>query len=260
MAYVVAFAALLGACLGSFANVVIHRVPAGESIVSPPSACPSCGERIKFRHNIPVVSWLWLRGRCSTCGARISSRYLFVEVLCAVAFAAVVTWQGVSWEAALLLVLVFFTVVLSAIDFETLRLPNVILLPFGALSLAIVIVAALTRDESLWATRALLGALGLGAVYFGAFMAYPRGLGLGDVKLAPILGLILGFFGWGPLVVGGFAAFLWGAVVGIAFGARRGSGLKARIPFGPWMFAGAWTGVLVGDPAWDWYLGVAGAS
>jgi len=258
MAYVVALAAVLGACLGSFANVVIHRVPAGQSIVRPPSACPSCGSRIKAQHNIPIVGWLWLRGRCANCKASISPRYIAIETLCAAAFAGVVAWRGLTWEALLLLVAVIFTVVLSAIDFATMRLPNRVLLAFAVSSLLVALASALVRNDWSSVSRALIGAVVLLAVYFLAFLAYPRGLGFGDVKLAPILGLALAYFGWGPLVVGGFAAFLWGAVVGLVLGASRGSGLKTRIPFGPWMFAGAWTGVLAGEPLWSWYLGVMG--
>lgn len=254
----VVFCALLGLACGSFANVVIYRAPRGQSVVSPPSACPKCNARIRARHNIPVVSWLWLRGSCADCGARIPMQYPLIEALTALLFAVVAMVTGWSWELALLLVLAFFTVVLSVVDFHTRRLPNNIVGPFAVATGVAVLAVVLGSNEPWILVRALIGAAALGLVYFLTFLAWPGGMGFGDVKLAPVLGGTLATFGWSTLVVGGASAFVWGSVVGIGamVVARRRKGLA--IPFGPWMFAGAWTGILVGDIVAQWYLRVTG--
>lgn len=257
---VVIASTLLGLAFGSFANVVIHRVPAGESVVSPPSACPRCGHEIRARHNVPVVSWLLLRGACADCGARISPRYPMVELATGALFAVIAWVVGLQWTLPLLLITAFFTVVLTAVDLETRRLPDRIVAPFAVLALGAAVLAAAMTGE--WADlgRAGVGALILAALYSLAFFAYPQGMGFGDVKLAPVLGGVLGYFGWAELAVGGIAAFAWGAVVGIGtmIAVRRRRGVA--IPFGPWMFLGAWTGLTVGPPIAAWYVGVTGIS
>ncbi|WP_062133640.1 prepilin peptidase [Demequina aestuarii] len=251
-------AAALGLALGSFANVVIHRVPRGESVVSPPSACPACGARVRARHNVPVLGWLWLRGRCADCGAPISGRYPLVEALTALIFAGIGLAVGLAWELPLLLVLAFFTIVLSAVDLETRRLPDRIVAPFAALVVVSVLVVALGTGDLgvLW--RSAIGAAAFGLFYFLAFLAYPRGMGFGDVKLAPVLGAVLGSLSWPALAVGGFAAFLWGSLAGVIVMIMQRRGRGVAIPFGPWMFVGAWTGIVAGAAVADWYLGVAG--
>ncbi|WP_156155951.1 prepilin peptidase [Demequina phytophila] len=250
-----AIAVLFGLLLGSFANVLIHRVPLGLSIVSPPSACPRCGTRIKARHNVPVVGWLWLRGRCAACGAPISGRYPLVELGTGVAFGLVTWFSGPGATTFALLALVYFGIVLSAIDLETRRLPNPLTAAFAiTASLAILVPAAFTGDWSP-ALRAVTGAVALGLLYGIAFVVYPKGMGFGDVKLAPTIGAVLAFLGWPQLVVGAFAAFVWGAAVGLVVMARSGRGRGVAIPFGPWMCVGAVTGVLVGPAIAEWYLG-----
>ncbi|WP_062202223.1 prepilin peptidase [Demequina salsinemoris] len=255
---VVLLALMLGLALGSFANVLIYRVPAGLSIVSPPSACPACGARIKARHNVPVAGWLVLRGRCASCGDAISPRYPIVEALVGALFVLVVIVAGPSVEALLLCGLVYFGVVLSAIDLETRRLPDPLTGAFAIYVAGVIVLGAATSGEWGDVLRALGGAGILGVLYLGAFLAYPKGMGFGDVKLAPSLGALLGWFGWPALVVGGFAAFLWGAIVGVGamVAARRGRGVA--IPFGPWMFVGAVTGVVAGAPVAAWYLDIIG--
>lgn len=246
---------LLGLALGSFGNVLIHRVPAGESIVSPPSSCPACGHEIRARHNVPVVGWLWLRGQCADCGKKISPRYPIIEALMGTAFIVVALVEGLTWTLPLLLVLAFFSIVLSAVDFETYRLPDRLTLPFA---IAVLITVAIAAQEVSDIIRAGLGALILGVIYFFAFLLYPRGMGFGDVKLALVLGAVLGVFGWSQLAVGGFAAFVWGSLVGIVVMAVRRQRKQVRIPFGPWMFAGAWTGLVVGVPLTERYLEISG--
>ncbi|MFW7415192.1 prepilin peptidase [Demequina sp. SO4-18] len=252
------FCALLGLMLGSFSNVVIYRVPRGESVVAPPSACPACGARVRARHNVPVVGWLWLRGRCADCGAPISARYPVNEAVMAIAFGVVGAAVGLAWVLPLLLVLAFFSIVLSSIDFETRRLPDRIVAPFALLVVAGICGFAISEGEVWVVWRAAIGAAALGLFYFVAFLAYPRGMGLGDVKLAPVLGATLGSLGWAQLAVGGFAAFVWGSVIGIGVMILQRRRRGVSIPFGPWMLLGAWTGVVIGPLVANWYLEVVG--
>lgn len=247
-------AGLFGLAFGSFGNVVIYRVPLGLSVVSPPSACPRCGHGIAARHNVPVFGWLMLRGRCANCAEPISPRYPIVEAAVGVLFAAIVWGYGISWLTLLLLVASWAGVVLAAIDIDVQRLPVAVVWPWGAVSVAIVAVASLTSEGWDVGLRALIGAAALWLFYLLAFLVYPRGLGLGDVRLAAVLGLLLGFVGWGPLVVGGFAAFVWGLVGAIVPMIRARAVGGVRIPFGPWMLLGAATGIVVGEAIAQWYV------
>lgn len=254
----IAGAGVLGLLLGSFANVLVYRIPRGDSIVSPPSSCPGCASRIRARHNVPVLGWLWLRGRCADCSAPISPRYPLVELWMGLSFAGVTAASGATVVTPLLLALVFFGTVLSLIDLDVRRLPNPLTAAFAiTVAVGVLSAAALTGDWNA-ALRALWGALILGALYLAAFVVFPKGMGFGDVKLAPTLGALLGFLGWAQLAVGGFAAFLWGGLFGLAAMAQARRGKGVAIPFGPWMFVGAATGVLVGVPVADWYLGFVG--
>lgn len=254
----VAIASIAGVMLGSFANVLIHRVPRAQSIVSPPSACPRCGRRIRARHNLPVVGWLWLRGRCADCGAPISPRYPLVEFGTAVAFGAITWITGPSVETLPLLGMVYFGIVLSAIDIEHRRLPDALTLAFAISTAASVVGGAWVTGDWDDVLRACWGALILGCLYLGAFVAYPKGMGFGDVKLAPTIGAVLGFFGWGELAVGGFAAFLIGGSVGVLAMVRARRGRGVAIPFGPSMFAGAIIGVACGEAVATWYFDLIG--
>lgn len=247
MVFLVAIASVVGLLFGSFANVIIARVPLGRSIVSPPSACTSCGSRIKPWHNIPVLSWVLLKGRCAYCGGAISWRYPVIELAMALWWGLSITLWGPTWLATLAIALGFFGIILAAIDIDVQRLPNPIVASF-ALTVALLMVASVVFGEPTWSlVRACIGALSVGGLYFVAFVAYPRGMGFGDVKLAPVLGAVLGFAGWQQLVVGAFSAFVLGAAVGVAVmvALRQRSGV--RIPFGPWMIAGAGAGLLWGE-------------
>lgn len=247
---------VFGLLIGSFLNVVIHRVPRGLSVVSPPSACPSCGARIRPWHNVPVVSWLVLRGRCHDCSAPIPARYPLVEAGTGVLF-ALTAWQvGPTWALPAFLYLAAIGLVLALIDADTKRLPNAIVLPSYPVAAALLALASWGAGDWSALGRAGIGAAALFALYFLMLLVYPAGMGFGDVKLAGLLGLYLGWVGWGALIVGAFAAFVVGGVFGVALMVAGRAGRKTGIPFGPWMILGAVIGVVWGERLWSAYLGV----
>ena len=253
MTWVIVGCGLIGLVIGSFLNVVIWRVPRGESIVSPPSACPKCGQEIRPYDNIPVVSWLVLRGRCRDCGNPISARYPLVEIGTALLFAGMGWRFGLSWELPAFLYFAAIAVALSLIDIDTKRLPNVITLPSYAVGGALLLLPAVIDGSWDGYLRAWVGALALFAFYFLLAFIYPAGMGFGDVKLAGLIGLYLGWLGWGSLLVGAFLGFLLGAVVGIALMVRGRAGRKTKIPFGPFMLMGAYIAVICGQTLADAY-------
>lgn len=246
---------LLGLAVGSFLNVVIHRVPRGESLVRPGSHCPHCGNEVRNRHNIPVLGWLLLRGRCADCEAPISARYPLVEAATAALFVAVAARFGLSWELPAYLYLAAVAIALTAIDLDTLRLPDAIVLPSYSIGLALLVPPMIAGQAWDAGTRSLLAAGALFAFYY-VIATVHRGMGFGDVKLALLLGLYLGFLGWQFLAVGAFAGFLLGGVVGVVLLAAGRATRKTKIPFGPYMLAGAFLAVFAGAPIADWYLGL----
>lgn len=263
---------VLGVLVGSFLNVVIYRVPIGKSIVSPPSACPGCDTPIKGYDNIPLISWLLLRGKCRNCAAPISARYPLVELGTGILFAStgLVFAQPIAdatstvaliagfFVLVAFLYLAAISVALAAIDLDTHTLPNVLVFPSYVVAGVLLGAAALIESDGDALLRAGLGGVALFVAYLLMALAYPGGMGLGDVKLAGVLGLYLGFLGWGTLIVGAFAAFLLGGIFSVALIVARKAGRKTGIPFGPWMLAGAWVGIFVGEPAWAGYLNLVG--
>lgn len=259
---VIIVVALLGLAVGSFLNVVVWRVPRGDSVVSPPSACPKCGRAIRVRDNVPVLSWLLLRGRCRDCAEPISVRYPLVEAATAVLFALIAlrfTTEG-SNAAALpaFLYLGAISIALALIDLDTHRLPNAIVVPAYPVGFALIGAASAAAGDWSALLRALLGAAALFAFYFVLAVAVPRGMGFGDVKLAGVLGMYLGWLGWGSLIVGGFAAFVLGGLFAMALLLMRRVGRGSGIPFGPWMLAGAGIGIFFGEPLAEGYLALIG--
>jgi leader peptidase (prepilin peptidase)/N-methyltransferase len=254
----VGFVGLLGLLIGSFLNVVIHRVPAGESVVHPRSRCPGCGTEIAPRDNIPVLSWLLLRGRCRTCGEPISIRYPLVELLTAAVFIVMALTFGVSAELPAYLYLGAVGVALAMIDLDTKRLPDPLTLP--SYPVGLVLLGAASLVDGTWSSlgRGLLGMVALFLFYGLLWFVYPAGMGLGDVKLAGLLGLYLAYQSWGVLLVGGFLGFLLGAVVGIGVIVAQRGGRKTKIPFGPFMLAGALMALVVGGRVWELYTGALG--
>jgi leader peptidase (prepilin peptidase)/N-methyltransferase len=246
--------AVIGVAIGSFLNVVIWRVPRDESVVRPRSHCPSCGHAVRPYDDIPVVSWLVLRGRCRDCREPISIRYPLVELATAVLFGITAWHFGLTWELPAYLYLVSIGVALAMIDLDVHRLPNKIVLPSYVVVPVLLTVASLGNDDWNALLRAGIGGAVLYAVYVLLRLAYPRGMGFGDVKLAGILGMYLAWLSWGQLAVGAFLGFLLGGVVGGALMAANRATRKSKIPFGPFMIVGAYIAVLVGARISDLYL------
>lgn len=254
----VAFAALAGLLIGSFLNVVVWRVPRGESVVSPPSHCPSCDAPIKAYDNVPVVSWLLLRGRCRHCGEPISARYPAVELLTAVVFGGLAARLGADWALPAFLYLGAVCVALALIDLDHKRLPNVLTLPSYVVGTVLLGAAALLRHEPRALLRALAGMAILYAIYFLLVLAYPAGMGFGDVKLAGVLGLYLGYLGWPTWFVGWLLGFMLGGVFGVLALAVRRANRKTTLPYGPFMIAGALVAVWWGPAIARAYLHTTG--
>lgn len=250
--------ALIGLLIGSFLNVVIHRVPRGESVVSPPSACPNCKTAIRPRDNVPVVGWLLLRGKCRDCSHPISVRYPLVEAATAALFAVMALRFELDPVLPAYLYLAAVGLALALIDLDCKRLPDVLTLPSYPVAVVLLGAAAFFGSDSGSLLRALLGGLAMFAVYFALCFAYPAGMGFGDVKLAGVLGLYLAWLGWGALIVGAFAAFLLGGIFSLALIAARRATRASGIPFGPWMLAGAGTGIFFGSSIWSAYLALFG--
>jgi leader peptidase (prepilin peptidase)/N-methyltransferase len=240
-------AAVGGLIVGSFLNVVAWRLPRGDSLAMPPSHCPSCDTPIRPYDNVPVLSWLVLRGRCRHCRAPISPRYPSVELATGGLYAAVVASQDDAVRIALGLLLVTALVPIVLIDLEHRLIPNAITLP-AAIAGA---VAILVLDTDL-IVEALIAAAAAGGFFMLAAVLYPRGMGMGDVKLAALLGLYLGR-AVGPAL---FAALILGVLVGAAIIARKGAvaGRKTAVSFGPFLALGGLLGFFVGDDIVDWYL------
>jgi leader peptidase (prepilin peptidase)/N-methyltransferase len=238
---------LLGAVIGSFLNVVIYRLPEGISLVSPGSRCPQCGNAIRWYHNVPVLGWLVLRGRCRDCGEPISWRYPFVEALTGSLFLAAFVVEGL--EPHTLLTMAFFAalVAVTFIDIDHFRIPDKIVLPGAVIGL----VCSIALDPSHW-WEYLVAAVGGAAFLLVLGLIWSGGMGMGDVKMALMMGAVLG----SSIVVAFFVAFLVGGVGGILLIALGIKGRKDRIPFGPYLAIGSVAAALVGDQIIEAYLGV----
>jgi len=242
-----ALAFLGGLIAGSFITVVAHRVPRGESIVGPRSMCPSCGAQIAAYDNVPVFSWVLLGGRARCCDASISARYPLTELTLGALYAVtvLVLWDE-PWDVALGLVFVTVLMAVTLTDLERRIIPNKILIAAALLAVAL----AAVGDPSSLPERAV-AALAAGGLLFAAALAYPRGMGLGDVKLAAVMGLFLGR-NVAPAIL---VALLAGSLIGLAMIARDGAAARKRaIPFGPFLAFGGIVGLLLGDHIVDLYL------
>jgi leader peptidase (prepilin peptidase)/N-methyltransferase len=242
----VGYCALFGLIVGSFLNVVIYRVPRKESVVSPRSACPTCGVPISPRDNVPIFSWLILRGKCRNCRAHISMRYPLIEAATAGLFAGVAARFGFSWSLPAYLVLAAGLLALACTDLEHLLLPKRIVYPvLGLVGVLLVMAAAVTHH---W--HDLLIAALCAIVWFVIFFALnavsPRLLGFGDVRLAPVLGLALGWLGVRYALLGFFAANLVGAILGVSLIVTKRMSRQQQIPYGVFLALGTLLAVFAG--------------
>ena len=244
---------ILGLLVGSFLNVVIHRVPRRESVVRPRSRCPGCGTELSPRDNVPVLSWLLLKGRCRSCGEPISPRYPLVELTTAVLFAATAARLGVDAALPAFLVVVAGLVAISAVDLERFIVPNRILYPTLFLAAPLLLVAAVVDDDWSSLRTAALGGAVAWALLLVIHLVSPAGMGFGDVRLAGLIGMTLGWLSFGHVLVALFLGFLLAAVVGVALIATGVKGRKDKVPFGPFLAAGAMLALLFGTPILDWY-------
>jgi leader peptidase (prepilin peptidase)/N-methyltransferase len=241
-----ALAAPLGLMIGSFLNVVAYRVPRGESLVKPGSHCTACGEPVRPWDNVPVVSWLLLRGRCRGCGESISARYPLIELITAVVFAVIALVNGLDADLVLELPFAAMLIAVSGIDLEHRIIPNKILLP-----LAVYGVGATAVVSPDFLPEALIAGASAFTFLFIAALVHPKGMGMGDVKLAGVMGLYLGLSVAPALLIG----FLSGSVVGVAILARHGSaGRKRGVPFAPFLALGGLVALLVGPELVDLYV------
>src|SRR5215217_2542910 len=247
LAYAAVLAGVFGLLLGSFLNVVAYRLPRGESLAFPGSHCPSCETPIKPWDNVPVLSWLWLKGRCRACHGSISARYPVVEATTAALLVAVVLDKGADRDAWLGLAFVLLLVPVTLIDLDHRIIPNKLMLLGTAVSVGII---ALTDPGSI--PEHVIAAAAAGGFLLVAAVAYPAGMGMGDVKLAAVMGLFLGRNVGAAMLV----ALLAGSVVGAAIVARKGAaeGRKTAIPFGPYLAFGGLVGLFAGGAVVDWYL------
>lgn len=236
-----AFAGVLGAVFGSFLNVVAYRLPRHESVVKPASHCPRCGMPVRPYDNVPILSWLLLRGRCRSCGEAISPRYPLVEALTAVLCAGAVLAHDAAAGIALSVALILIVVPAALIDYEHRIIPNRLTL-LGAIA-AIALGTAL--DPAGEPERLIAGAAA-GGFLLAAALAHPGGMGMGDVKLAGVIGLFLGPAAAPAILI----ALLAGVLLGGVLIARKGlrDGRKTAVPFGPLLALGAIAAVYAGQP------------
>jgi leader peptidase (prepilin peptidase) / N-methyltransferase len=247
-----AFLGLCGAAIGSFVNVLAYRLPRRESVVRPRSRCTACGTQIAAYDNVPVISWLLLRGRCRSCGTRIPARYPIVEALTAALFVAVGLEIGIEPELLPSLAFVLTLVAAAETDFEHRIIPNRLMAPAAV---AAVVLWAIADPGRL--PENLIAGAGAGGLMLAAAVAYPAGMGMGDVKLAGVMGLFLGK-SVAPALFIGFGA---GALVGVALIAAHGAKARKRaVPFAPFLGLGGVVGLLYGPEIIDWYERISGIS
>lgn len=245
------FAAVIGASIGSFLNVVIYRLPRGQSLVSPPSRCPQCGNRLKWYDNVPVLGWFLLGGRCRQCRNRISIQYPIVEFITAALFVLVVWLTPPGPLVMTRLLLVCILIALFGIDLEHQILPNVITLPGIAAGLLLSTIAPPGWRD------ALIGAVVGGGILYAIAWGYylwrrEEGLGMGDVKMLAMVGA---FLGWKLVLVTLVLASFSGAFIGVGMIAARRGNMKLALPFGTFLAAGTVAAMFVGEPLLAWYAG-----
>jgi leader peptidase (prepilin peptidase) / N-methyltransferase len=241
------FATLGGLIAGSFLNVVAYRLPLGESLVSPPSRCLRCGTPVKPYDNIPVLGWLLLRGRCRSCREAISPRYPLIEAMTAALAVAVVLVKHSAMGVTLGLTLVAILVPIALIDLDRRIIPNKLVVPAALAAVGIGLVLAPSHVP-----EQLISGAGAGGFLLLFALAYPRGMGMGDVKLAAMIGLFLGRSVAVAMLAGVLAATIAGALIMSRVGVTQGR--KTAVPFGPFLAFGAIVALLAGPAIVHWYL------
>ena len=238
---------ILGLAIGSFLNVVIHRVPAKESVVRPRSRCPQCGTELASRDNVPVLSWFLLRGKCRTCGKPISARYPLVELATAALFVAMGVRFSDSWALPAYLLFAAALLAISVIDLEHYIVPNRILYPTLFATAPLLAGAALLEGEPRRIRDAAIGGVAAWLALLVVHVIQPRGMGFGDVRLAGLLGMHLGWIDLELVLLGMILGFFLGAVIGILLIVTRIRGRKDAVPFAPFLAAGAVVAILFSD-------------
>ncbi len=248
------FIVVVGLLTGSFLNVCIYRMPRDESIVHPPSKCPSCGKPIRAWDNVPVLSYLILGGKCRACKAPISMRYPMVEVLNGALWVLVYLRFGTGWHLPVLLAFVSSLVVITFIDLDFQIIPDRIVLPWIAIGIiagATVLPDPFLRAEPLGWANSLIGTVtGLG-LFLVIVIASRGGMGMGDVKMMGMVGAVLG---WKAVLLTAFAGSVTGALAGGAIVLFKGGGRKTKVPFGPFLALGCLISLLVGQEIFRWYM------
>ena len=247
---------LLGAILGSFANVVIYRMPRGESVVAPGSHCYACKTPIRWYHNVPIFAWFFLRGKCAKCGAKFSIRYAIVELVMALLFLWAGLALGPTWTLIEALIFIFCVVTASVIDIDHMILPDKFTLSGIVIGL---VGAALNPERGFW-DAAIGAAAGFGVLWAIAYLYYAfrnrEGMGGGDIKLLGWIGAVLG---WKAIPVVILASSLIGSVFGILLALRSKEGMNFAIPFGPYLAGAALLYLLLGgERIANWYLAMHG--
>jgi len=243
---------MFGMCIGSFLNVCIHRLPSSMSIINPSrSFCPQCNSAIQFYDNIPVLSYLWLKGRCRNCKASISLRYPLVELMAGILAIAILFMFGLTLEGVVYFVFISSLLVITFIDIDHKIIPDIITLPGIPIGLsASIVLPDMTFKSSLLGLLVGGGSLLLVAWTY-SLITQKEGMGGGDIKL---LGMIGTFIGWKGVIFTIFAASLTGTFVGIIVMLLKGKNLKFAIPFGPFLSIGAMSYIFFGDKVFFWYL------
>lgn len=262
---VIIIAAVFGAIIGSFLNVVILRVPLGRSLLTD-SSCPHCGNKLGALENIPIFSWMFLAGKCKSCGAKISKQYPLVEAATAIAFGVaalllitpVIGTTTANWVfLAAILYLIATSIALFVIDIREKLLPDSIVIPSYFVAATLLVATKLLEGEPAGIIWIFVGAI----ISFGFYLLLALisgGIGGGDIKLAGVLGIYLGFFGIGHVILGVIGAFILGGFYAVGLVIFRGAKRKSEVPFGPWMLVSTFLSLLFGTTIIDWYAGLIG--
>jgi leader peptidase (prepilin peptidase)/N-methyltransferase len=248
---------LVGLVVGSFLNVLVYRVPRGESLVSPGSHCPRCATAIKRRHNVPVLGWLVLRGRCHTCAERISVRYPLVEAGTGALFVATTLRFGVTPQLPAYLFFGAVGLALTLIDVDVRRLPDTVVLPSYVIGVLLLLPAGADRADVRVASRALAGMVVMLVLFFALAIAYPNGVGFGGVRFAGLIGLFLGWLSWSAVFFAAVGSFVVAAAVGAtAFASRavtKQSMRESAVPLAPCLAGAAVLALFLAAPLSSWY-------